>query len=54
MRANLILPLSGQLSINEQLQQENEYMRSQLEYFGNSDPGDLTRPAKRQRIDQRK
>ncbi|KAF9646385.1 hypothetical protein BDM02DRAFT_3026715 [Thelephora ganbajun] len=38
-------------SINERLQQENEYMRSQLEYSGNSDPGDPSRPTKRQRLD---
>lgn len=38
-------------SISEQLQQENEYMRSQLEYSGNSDPGGPSWPAKRQRLD---
>ncbi|KAF9791225.1 hypothetical protein BJ322DRAFT_1203138 [Thelephora terrestris] len=38
-------------SINEQLQQENEYMRGQLEYTGFSDPGDSSRPTKRQRLD---
>jgi hypothetical protein len=37
-------PLNGLFSINEQLQQENEYMRSQLEYSGNSDPGDQAGP----------
>jgi hypothetical protein len=51
MRENRTHPLSGLSSVNEQLRQENEYMRSQLEYFGNSDPGDPSRPAKRQRFD---
>ena len=51
MRENRTRPLSGLSSVNEQLRQENEYMRSQLEYSGNSDPGDPSRPAKRQRLD---
>ena len=51
MRANRAQPLSGLFSINEQLQQENEYMRSQLEYSGNSDPGDSSRLAKRPRVE---
>lgn len=51
MRENQAHPLSELFSINEQLQQENEYMRSQLEYSGNSDPGDLSKPAKRPRVD---
>ena len=51
MRANQAQPLSRLFSINEQLEQENEYMRSQLEYFGNSDPGGSSRPAKRPRAD---
>lgn len=51
MSANWFPPLNGLFSINEQLRQENEHMRNQLEYIGNSDPGDLNRPAKRSRTD---
>ena len=51
MRSDRTQSLSGLFSINEQLQQENEYMRSQLEFSGNSDPGESSRAAKRQRLD---
>jgi len=51
MRTSHTHSLNGLFSINEQLQQENEYMRSQLECSGNSDPGDPSRSAKRQRLD---
>jgi len=51
MNADRTHSLSGLFSIIEQLQQENEYMRSQLGFSGNSDPGESGRPQKRQRVD---